>query len=204
MNEIEPTQVFEGRIYEIQLTDDDEEEVTVRLRSNNSGITGIVGPLAKEEYPELFSGLASKKAIDSTARVIIQEILRVYSPDGLSVRWSDNFPIGRYFPYRGYINFATGLADFLRAYIEPTGEDGTLNPGDITTAIEKCLQDRIDPEIKVGLVLRNNKRMSRLASLWKTGEKEWEVEVDATDELEITFSEGHEAGHLLTDYFLKP
>lgn len=203
MREIEPKQTFTGRRYEVLLWDD-EEEISVRLKSNGSGITGIIGPLNDDEYPELL-GKVSKTGVDHAARRLINELI-AYNPSdyGFSYNWSDNFPIQRYYPLKERKALTSFFAELLRSYLKPSGEDGSVQPGDITSATQDCLQDLVDPSIKVTL---REKRFSggNLGLLWRGKEENsWEVEVDETqEEGEVLFTEGHEAGHLLIKYFLE-
>jgi hypothetical protein len=204
MIETEPKRTFTGRRYEINLWED-EEEITVRIKSDGAGITGMIGPLAKNEYPELFSESIAKAKVDSAARRVIQEIIHQYTPLGLEVSWSDSFPIQRFYPYKEFKNTASIFAELLRSYLKPSGPDCTLQPGDITAAIQSCLRDLIDPNITVNFKLEPYRLFGNLGSIWKSGENTFdvvvrEVEGEPFEKFDI---EGHEAGHLIDRFFIR-
>lgn len=201
MSEIEPKQTFTGRTWEIHLWDD-EEEVTVTSKRNKAWITGMVGPIYKSEYPKLFNDNPSRRGIDQSARQLIKEMIGRGGDSGFEECWSDGFPIERFFPFREMQAQTLFLAEVLRYFLEPSGPDKTLQPGDITKGVEKCLNRLVDPNIQVDFKLRIPNNLGRLGVLWEKGDKHYEVEVmDIEDER--LFSEGHEAGHLMRMYFLE-
>lgn len=203
MNEIEPKQTFVGRRWEIHFWDD-EEEITVALKRNKAWITGMVGPLLQSEYPKLFNDNPSQQGVDQSARQLIREMIGGSGDYGFEQCWSDGFPIERFFPYKEFKNAAKVLAELLCGYLKPSGVAGNLAPGDITQAVQTCLNDLVDPDIKVEFGLKG-KELARAGGLWWKGEKSFLVEVreDPDDQFDKFFSEGHEAGHLMQMYFLE-
>lgn len=191
--------IVAGRNYEF-VFDDDEEQVMVRMRKSGAWIIGMNGPLDKASYPEIHNEKLNKIEVDKAAKRVINEIVHAYHDFGYEKCWSEDFPINKYFNYEGFCNLATFMAEKLRYYLVPSGENGEVVLGDITVAVERCLKEEVDKEISVRFSTERRHLGTRAGTLWKNG-KDYIINIDEKDDyLGPTFIEGHEAGHLMFDY----
>ncbi|HUS60193.1 MAG TPA: hypothetical protein VMX76_02310 [Nevskiaceae bacterium] len=203
MKEIEPIKTFTGNKHEIHLWDD-EEEITVNL--GREGITGMVGPLSGREYPELFSAEVTPEDVDQAAERIIKDILEGGNVEdyGSVNCWSENFPVNMFYPYEKTRELVCLFSVLLGHYLQPSGKDGSLQPGDITQAAQTCIRELVNPNVKISFNL--NDRWGWEGAVWEKEENSWEIEVGrAYSGLvdDVLFIEAHEAGHLLIDYLPK-